>query len=223
MKVRLKFSKTGPLRFIGHLDLMRTFQKIFRRANLPIAYSEGYNPHQIFSIAAPLALGVTSHAEYMDLKLTKEMECDAIVHSINAVCPNGIKIIKATIMNDKEPAAMASVDAAKYTIEQKERTITQDSVENFLEQDEIMVEKKSKKGRLRNIDIKPGIIYMTVEDSIIQLTVATGSQLNIKPEFVLQSICKSTNVKYNRFNYCIHRDEIYHGKDKLLPLSETIL
>ena len=74
MKVRIKFEKRGNLRFIGHLDLMRYFQKANRRADLPIAYSEGFSPHQIMSFAAPLSMGVESTAEYADFKLTDEAQ-----------------------------------------------------------------------------------------------------------------------------------------------------
>ena len=67
MKVRIKFSKQGNLRFVGHLDMMRYFQKAFRRSELPISYSEGFSPHQIMSFAAPLGIGMTSEAEYVDI------------------------------------------------------------------------------------------------------------------------------------------------------------
>ena len=76
MKVRIKFEKRGNLRFIGHLDLMRYFQKANRRAGLPIAYSEGFSPHQIMSFAAPLSMGVESTAEYADFKLTDNARQD---------------------------------------------------------------------------------------------------------------------------------------------------
>ena len=70
MKVRIKFSKNGPLKFIGHLDVMRYFQKAIRRSSIPIAYSEGFNPHQIMSFASPLSVGHTSQGEYMDIEVT---------------------------------------------------------------------------------------------------------------------------------------------------------
>ena len=76
MKYRVKFSKNGPVRFVGHLDMMRYFQKAIRRAGLPIKYSEGFNPHQIMSFAAPLGVGVTSDGEYMDIELS-------LVHFLN--------------------------------------------------------------------------------------------------------------------------------------------
>ena len=69
MKIRIKFTKTGHLRFIGHLDVMRYFQKLMRRANVDIRYSEGFSPHQIMSFAQPLGVGDTSEGEYVDIEV----------------------------------------------------------------------------------------------------------------------------------------------------------
>ena len=69
MKVRIKFKKDGSLRFIGHLDVMRFFQKVMRRAQIPIAFTAGYNPHMIMSFASPLGIGLTSEGEYFDMEL----------------------------------------------------------------------------------------------------------------------------------------------------------
>ena len=77
MKVRLKFSKYGALRFIGHLDVMRYFQKAIRRAGIDIAYSEGFSPHQIMSFAAPLSVGHTSSGEYFDIEVTEKSNAKA--------------------------------------------------------------------------------------------------------------------------------------------------
>ena len=69
MKIRIKFSKQGHLRFIGHLDVMRYFQKVMRRADVNIRYSEGFSPHQIMSFAAPLGVGLTGSGEYLDIEV----------------------------------------------------------------------------------------------------------------------------------------------------------
>ena len=73
MKVRIKFSKTGCMKFIGHLDVMRYFQKAIRRCGLDVSYSQGYNPHQLISFAAPLGVGLTSDGEYMDMQLESSL------------------------------------------------------------------------------------------------------------------------------------------------------
>ena len=84
MKVRIKFTKEGPMKFVGHLDTMRYFQKAIRRAELPIAFSGGYSPHMIMSFAAPLGVGVTSTGEYFDMELTATIPTDEICQRLNS-------------------------------------------------------------------------------------------------------------------------------------------
>ena len=79
MKVRVKFKKYGSLRFIGHLDVMRFFQKVMRRAQIPIAFTAGYNPHMIMSFASPLGIGLTSEGEYFDIELSEPISSSEAV------------------------------------------------------------------------------------------------------------------------------------------------
>lgn len=92
LKVRIKFRKYGVMKFIGHLDVMRFFQKVMRRADIPIAFTSGYSPHMIMSFAQPLGLGVTSDAEYLDIELTRPFLQEDAVSQMNAVMVEGIEI-----------------------------------------------------------------------------------------------------------------------------------
>lgn len=220
MRIRIKFTKLGALKFIGHLDLMRTFQKIFRRSGIPIAYSEGFNPHQIFSIAAPLAVGVTSEGEYIDVKLsTEEYDLTKLMQIISDSCPNGLDIVEIISLDDSEPAAMASVAAAKYNITQIENIIDEDMINTFAANEHIIIQKKNKKGVLKDLDIKPGIINISLINSSIIMTLSTGSKLNVKPEFVLKALCEYAGTDFNKFNFKIHRKDLYHGDGNYIPLS----
>lgn len=223
MKVRLKFSKTGPLKFIGHLDLMRTFQKIFRQAEIPIAYSEGFNPHQIFSIAAPLSVGVTSSGEYLDMKLVQKMDKDIILNKINQNCPTGLAIEEVIYLSDQEPSAMASVSAAKYIIMQENIIFTNDMVEKTARLDTLIIKKKNKKGKVNDFDIKPGIYNVFIDEHKMIMTLATGSTLNVKPEAVLMAFTEYFGIEFKRFNYKVHREELYHGESNFQPLSIPIV
>ena len=95
MKVRIKFTKEGPMKFVGHLDTMRYFQKAIRRAELPIAFSGGYSPHMIMSFAAPLGVGVTSTGEYFDMELTATIPTDEICQRLNSQMVDGIHVLSA--------------------------------------------------------------------------------------------------------------------------------
>ena len=93
--VRMRFAKTGRARYISHLDLIRCFQRAVCRAKLPAAYSEGFHPHMQTSFATTLPLGFFSTAEQMDLELTEELPCDAVMERLNAVLPEGIRGLEA--------------------------------------------------------------------------------------------------------------------------------
>ena len=92
MRIRIKFRKYGVMRFIGHLDIMRYFQKAMRRANIDIAYSEGFSPHQIMSFAAPLGVGITSDGEYLDIEAKSTKSTQESIAALNAVMVDGIEI-----------------------------------------------------------------------------------------------------------------------------------
>ena len=91
MKARIKFRKYGVLRFIGHLDVMRFFQKLMRRADIPIAFTGGYSPHMIMSFASPLGIGLTSDGEYLDIELTAPVDSREAVRRMNEECVEGIE------------------------------------------------------------------------------------------------------------------------------------
>ena len=121
MKVRIKFAKTGHMKFVGHLDTMRYFQKAIRRAELPVAFSGGYSPHMIMSFAAPLGVGTTSLGEYFDMELTETVPTKEIEDRLNAVMAEGVSICSARRVEDgKASTAMALVAAADYFIQFRE-------------------------------------------------------------------------------------------------------
>ena len=100
MKIRIKFAKTGVMKFVGHLDVMRYFQKAIRRAELPIAYSEGFSPHMLLSFASPLGVGISSTGEYFDMVLAEDMKTDEIVKRLNATMVEGMEVISARHVPD---------------------------------------------------------------------------------------------------------------------------
>ena len=116
MKLRIKFNKYGPVRFIGHLDVMRFFQKAIRRAGIDVAYSQGFSPHQIMSFAAPLSVGLTSNGEYMDVEVNSIVSCQDVKERLNSVSVPGIEVLSVKVLPGGAENAMASVAAASYTV-----------------------------------------------------------------------------------------------------------
>ena len=117
LKVRIKFRKYGVMRFIGHLDVMRYFQKAIRRAEIPIAFTTGYSPHMIMSFAQPLGVGVTSDGEYFDIEITEPISSEKAVAQLNAVMVEGVEVISfREISSDKKASGMTIVAAADYKV-----------------------------------------------------------------------------------------------------------
>ena len=104
IKYRIKFTKTGNMIYIGHLDLLKFFQRTIKRAGLPIAYSLGFNPHQLMIFAIPLSLGVSSVGEYLDIQLKQDMSCEEIENRLNSTMPLGIKILSVRKLVEGEKA-----------------------------------------------------------------------------------------------------------------------
>ena len=115
LKVRVKFAKEGAMKFIGHLDIMRYFQKAVKRANLDVAFSEGFSPHMIMSFASPLGVGITSTGEYFDMELKSATSSSDMVKRLNDAMAEGMKILSIRQVEDgKASKAMSLVAAADY-------------------------------------------------------------------------------------------------------------
>ncbi|MDE6181979.1 MAG: TIGR03936 family radical SAM-associated protein, partial [Eubacteriales bacterium] len=162
-KYRIKFSKTGRIRFVGHLDLLKIFQRTVKRANLPIAYSQGFNPHQQMSFAIPLPLGMESISEYLDIKLEENLTRKEVFERLNTEMPIGLEIINVLKLKEDEKNAPSIVCGGEYEVT-LDREINIDEfnkkISELLNSEEINIEKKTKKrGKevLKTINIKDEI------------------------------------------------------------------
>ena len=216
MKARIKFSKTGSLKFIGHLDVMRYFQKLMRRADIPISYSEGFSPHQIMSFAMPLGIGDESIAEYTDIELTEKITTKEAIDKLNAVTVPEIQILDfKEIPDGKAYNAMSSITAASYEISFREECDFDFNIyEKFSElmkQDSIIVTKQSKKSE-SVLDIKPFIYEYKVINDSIYLLLSCGSVMNIKPELVIKAVFDKEGLEFDEYVMTSKRIEMYTGE-----------
>jgi len=164
VKVRLRFEKTGPARHISHLDLMRTFQRVFRRAELPLAYSEGFNPHPYLSAARPLPVGVSSVCELLDLGLTQPMDWDQLPARISRVLPAGLQVLEAWPARRKFQEIAWAVYRIELAWDKPRPKQTLEMLTGLFYGRSLPVVKKSKKGMVE-IDAAP----LTRDVSIISL------------------------------------------------------
>lgn len=212
MKIRIKFSKHGTMKFIGHLDIMRYFQKAIRRSGIAVAYSEGFSPHQIMSFAAPLGVGLESNGEYFDLEVTEVTTSRDMMRRLNAVMAEGIEILSIKSLPDKAGNAMATVAAADYTIHFRKGYepgfdwISQTSV--FYAKPSIPVVKKTKKS-VQELDIKPHLYQMSADDNGISMRVNAGSAGNIKPTLVMEAFYREMREELPEFALEITREDTY--------------
>ncbi|MCQ2080126.1 MAG: TIGR03936 family radical SAM-associated protein [Lachnospiraceae bacterium] len=214
MKYRVKFSKNGAIKYIGHLDVMRYFQKVIRRAEIPIAYSEGFSPHQILSFAFPLSVGFTSEGEYFDMELTEVVNEGNLIDMFNQKMNEGISVTNIRKLPDKSANCMASVFASKYEITIHDDILLPenwcaDSVDHF-SQLTIMVNKPKKKGGgFIEINLKDYLYDFSIINRTISFIVNSSSSSNIKPEFILQCVFDNLNCEYPQYGYDVHRVDIF--------------
>ena len=214
LKIRIKFSKTGPIRYIGHLDVMRYFQKLNRRANIDVKYSAGFSPHQIMSFAAPLGVGLESMGEYVDIEVNTTMSSADSVAALNEASVDGIRVISYVKLDDNAANAMSLVAAADYKVTIKSDYLpnTSDiktSFNEFLAQESIVVEKASKKS-VREVDLRPLIYEAYIDDNgDFFMKLCTGSVENLKPELVMDAFYKYLGCEMSEFALNICRLEVY--------------
>lgn len=228
MKIRIKFRKYGNLKYIGHLDVQRFFQKAVRRAGIDVAYTTGFSPHQIMSFAAPLGVGLESNGEYMDMEVLTFTGSNDTVKRLNAVSAEGIEILSAKVLPEHAGNAMASVAAAGYTVRFREGRepdfAWQDQLDSFYAEESIPVLKETKKSTMQ-IDLKPGIFELKVCDNAIYMLLDASSSGNIKPGMVMEAFLSKHQEKLKENALLITREETYtnigtNGTTKFVPLDE---
>lgn len=229
MKVRVKFTKTGAMKFIGHLDIMRYFQKAIRRAGIDIAYSAGFSPHMIMSFAAPLGVGVTSEGEYFDMELKSAQSSRVMMEKLNAVMVEGMSIVSIRkIPEEKSANAMSLVSAADYLVRFRPGKAFfegwQNQIAGYLDQEQILCMKTTKKGE-REVNIRPWIYRMEARGEELFLQLSSGSVQNLKPEMVMDSFASYLGITPEPFTWMVHRLEIYtdlgdETERKLKPLAD---
>ncbi len=227
MKLRIKFNKFGAVKFIGHLDVMRFFQKALRRADIDVAYSGGFSPHQIMSFASPLGVGLESNGEYFDVEINTPISSQEFIDKVNAVSIPEIQILDVRLLPEKAGNAMASVAAAGYTIrfrEGRELSDWKSRFEAFMEQEKILITKATKRGTAE-IDLKPAIYDYEVNEDSLYLLVNASSEGNIKPTLVMDAFAAFLGQEMQANALMITREETYGCKEKdgaqiFIPLAD---
>ena len=222
MKIRIRFEKKGSVKFIGHLDTMRYFQKAMRRAGIDIKYSEGFSPHQIMSFAYPLGVGVTTDGDYLDIEVNSTGNSAESIRDLNAAMADGFRVTEYKALPDDAKAAMTAVAAAEYRIDIRKGygldDMTCDAFNTaikkfYTDADEISIIKKTKKSE-RTVDLKP-LIHKFFADTdeegnvFFDIMVSSGSEENIKPSLVMEHFITFMGVEYSEFSVMTNRIDTF--------------
>lgn len=226
---RIKYHVTGQAKYISHLDLAQVFERSMRRASIPMAFSEGFNPHPKFSFGSALAVGVCSSGEYMDVELKGYLPANEVKARLNKSLPEGFYADDVIAMTEKKTKLMAVINRAKYIaklplLENFTTASLQENLNDLLSHDDLMVMRKTKKG-IKERNIRSGIFELEgkIEENIayIKMTVQTGSEGNVRPEEVIRLLCQKEHIPADFDSVQYHRVGLYvQGEEQLMtPLD----
>lgn len=231
-RLRVIYSKSKEAIYFSHLDVTKIFQEALVRADISVVYSNGFNPRPEIVFAHPLSVGIESTGEIVEINLTEKIDIPYFIKEINRVLPDGIAVLAAEYVDLAEKNIMSRVYAATYLItfvydENKFKDKTprqiedmkkdyQNKMKKFLNQREILVLKKSK-NRMERIDIKTQIFnFEFLIDGSLEITLSTGSQSNLKPEFVMSGYCEYID---EQVDYEVKRTRILFNKKSVKDLE----
>lgn len=186
-KYFVRYEKLDRAKYISHLDFLRTIGRAMRRAGLPVKYTEGFNPHPVLSFAAPLSVGITSGCELFSTELLHKIPCDEFKTRLNGALPPSIRISRVT----ETPIDFNTIAWADYEVT-PENAPSDEYIKLFLQEDEIIIDKKTKKG-IKKTNIRKNIKEMSLEGGKILMTLSAGNNASLKPMLAmdaLKNFCK---------------------------------
>ena len=214
----MQFCKTREGRFLSHLDLMHTWERVIRRSQLPLAYSQGFNPHPKINFASACAVGTTSDGEYMDMELTQELPVEQVEEMLQAVMPPAFRVSAMKVVTGKAPSLMSIIQRARYVlrlelVEEAAQEQLDAAVERFWQQEEIVIYRYKKNSKDKKpVNIRPGVyeLELTAEgkNALLHILVQCGNEGNIRPEEVAYGLM-ATGMPMVQHVVRIHRLGLY--------------
>lgn len=224
----MQFCKTREGRFLSHLDLMHTWERVIRRSQLPLAYSQGFNPHPKINFASACAVGTTSDGEYMDMELTQELPVEQVEEMLQAVMPPAFRVSAMKVVSGKAPSLMSIIQRARYVlqlelVEEVSQEQLDAAVENFWQQEEIVIYRYKKNSKDKKpVNIRPGVyeLELTAEgkNALLHIQVQSGNEGNIRPEEVAYGLM-ATGMPMVQHVVRIHRQGLYVLDEKGILLT----
>lgn len=197
MLLRSCFSVQGNIRFLSHLDLLKVMERAMRRAQIPVAFSQGFNPHPKIAFGTARPVGLASTCEYFDVELDGELDPEAFRTRLQEKCPSGVTIEETKEIPPEKPALMAVINCASYqatvqvTDDLKPEDVDQ-KIADLFSRSKIVVERVSPKGK-KEYDIRPGILrlipcFCPPRQVLFDMDLGMGNQGNVKPGEVIGAL-----------------------------------
>ncbi|HHU90295.1 MAG TPA: DUF2344 domain-containing protein [Clostridiaceae bacterium] len=213
--LRFRFSRGQELKYIAHLDILRVFERAIKRANIPVAYTQGFNPRQKLVFGLPISIGLTSESEYADIELSEDMSPEEFITKINKGLPEGLKVEEAVARNTRDNI-MNQITAARYEIvfevkEPKSPSEIETMIYDLLSREEIIVMKKTKKGP-RPVNIRPLIYSLSAEKTDeyrfrMKTFLSAGAENNLRADLLMQAFSQETKLETETVS--MHRKALY--------------
>ncbi len=209
---RTRFARRGALSFIGHLDLMKVFERAIRRAELPILYTQGYNPRPMLVFALPLGVGIDTTGDWLDAAMSVPISAEEFVAKVSPQLPDDLEILECIAIDEPERSLMSVVTYAEYTIDAP--GISAPAMKLFA-RETVEIEKKNKKGKIVTSDIRSQMVK-PFEDSTedkIHIMVCAGSTGNLRPDVFLNALCRYEGYPEDKAaDAVITRTALYGGE-----------
>ncbi len=195
---RFCFRVTGVLKFLSHLDLLKLFNRALLRANLPAAYSEGFNPHPKISFGPPRGVGIEGLSEWGDLQLKEELAPDEVVARLNDALPQGVRVLSARLLPpEPHPALMAVIRLAVYEAEFAPDTdwaALAERVQAFWQAESWEIERRHPKKGVKTIDVRRGVSKLELANNKLSLEIPFAESGAVKPLEVMQAIAPANAI-----------------------------
>lgn len=226
MRALICFGKRARLRFISHLDLQRFMQRALRRTDLPVAYSQGFNPHPQMAFASALAMGWVSEYEILDVKMAQEVTAEHVREQMSAALPKDLPVFSVRMVEDRHPAMMAMLTMADYEIrlsgEDGQRILR--AIPGFLAETSVMAMRKTKSGE-KPCDIRPMAIDLRGEGladgALICARLALTEQATLKPDLLIKVLSERAGLSETPRAQVLRKALLTGGGAAAKPLMEA--
>jgi len=229
-RLRIKYGKTGRLKFISHLDFICTLERSLRRANFPLVLTKGFSPRVKLSYGPPLSVGISGESEYADIFLSKRFSLKEAVNQLNSALPNGLRVYQAKYIPPDAPSIMKYTDFAEYRIEVEVSSLSlnemRDLIKQLLSKKELKFLKKEKE---KVLSTKEAVLRLEIEafesgKATLDTLLSIGGSGGIKPEVLIKLLFDESKFVKNYKILNIHRvglyvkinDKFYSPMDKRL-------